>query len=235
MDFFLRPNKLRARNAIILIWIVMGLEILSLGSSYLQYDLLQRAMSGEEVTYEAALANDSRERTIAIFYLVAYILSAITFIQWFRRAYYNLHQKSSTLEHSEGWAAGSWFVPIINLFRPFQIMREMFKETRFLLQMQQFGSNDSPSSKHLGLWWTLWIVNNLLSQVIYRLAKNSESIDQLNNLTIASMVSHLIGIYLAVITVGIIKEYSRIEHLLAETPDSMVESIGSEVETAQVR
>ena len=210
-----------------MIWIVMALDIVALVSSYFQYSLLQGVINGGEISMEAAEANDSRERLVAIVYLIAYVISAITFIMWFRRAYFNLHQKIHTLEHSEGWAAGSWFVPILNLFRPFQIMRELFRETRFLLQAQNYGYNESPSDRNLGLWWTLWIVNNLLSQIVYRYSKNAETVEELNTLTIIAMVESLVGIFLAIITVNVIKEYSKYEGLIAEMPDTLIQSIGA--------
>ena len=129
----LKPNGQRAKNAITLIWIVLALEIISLISGYFQYDLLQTVANGGEISTETATANETREQMIGIIYLIAYIISAITFIQWFRRAYFNLHLKVNHLSHTEGWAAGSWFVPIISLYRPYQIMKEIYQETKELL------------------------------------------------------------------------------------------------------
>ncbi len=89
----LRPNEQRAKNAIVLIWIILALEIASLISGYFQYDLLNTVANGGEISTETANANDSREQIVGIIYMIAYIISGIMFIQWFRRAYYNLHQK----------------------------------------------------------------------------------------------------------------------------------------------
>ena len=129
----LKPNGQRAKNAITLIWIVLVLEIVLLISGYFQYDLLQTAANGSEISIETATANDTREQIIGIIFLIAYIISAVTFIQWFRRAYYNLHLKVNHLSRTEGWAAGSWFVPIVSLYRPYHIMKELYQETRELL------------------------------------------------------------------------------------------------------
>lgn len=92
----LRPNEQRSKNAIVLIWIVFGLQILMLISHYLQYNLLQKAANGMEVSSQSVLINSIREITFSVLYLIAYIISGITFIQWFRRAYFNLHIKRST-------------------------------------------------------------------------------------------------------------------------------------------
>jgi len=137
----LRPNEQRAKSAIVLIWIVLAFEIISFISSYIQYDLLQTAANGGQISMEYATANDTRERIVGITSMIVYIISAITFIQWFRRAYYNLHLRAELLSYTEGWAAGSWFVPIVNLIRPYRIMTELYEETNELLVKKVEGSN----------------------------------------------------------------------------------------------
>lgn len=212
----LRPNGQRAKYAITLIWIVLALEVLSLISGYFQYDLLQTVANGGEISIEAANANDLREQFIAIIYLIVYIISAVTFIQWFRRAYYNLHQKVTYLSHTEGWASGSWFVPIISLYRPYQIMKELYQETKELLEKNTVGFSEKLPNTYLILWWTLWIINNFVGQFVFRYSLKAETIDELTVTTVASMISNSIGIPLAYITIKVIRNYSKVEPLLNE-------------------
>jgi hypothetical protein len=218
----LKPNGQRAKNAITLIWIVLAFEIVALISGYLQYDLLQTVANGGEILTETATANDNREQIIAILYMIAFIVSAITFIQWFRRAYYNLHLKVNHLSHTEGWAAGSWFVPVVNLYRPYQIMKEMYQETMELLTKKGIGFNHTFSTNALGWWWTLWIISKIIGQFIFRYSLKAESIDELTVSTFASMIINIIGIPLALITVKVIKDYLDVEPLLSEIQDEEV-------------
>jgi len=210
----LRPNAQRAKNAIVLIWIVLALEIVSLISGYYKYDLLQTVANGGVVTTETATANDTREQIIGIVYLIASIISAITFIQWFRRAYFNLHLKVNHLSHSEGWAAGSWFVPIISLYRPFQIMKELYQETKKLLTRNGLTLDKNFLTSPLSLWWTLWIGNNIIGQIFFRYP--SETVEDLIAGTVVAMIGCVTGILLALITVKVIKEYANVEPLLNE-------------------
>lgn len=99
----LKPNEKRAKNAIILIWIMLAFDIISFISGYFQYNLLQSAANGVEISIETANANDLREQIIGITNLIVFFISAITFILWFRRAYYNLHLKLSFLSYREEW------------------------------------------------------------------------------------------------------------------------------------
>jgi len=212
----IKPNEKRANYAILLIWIILGLEVVSLISSYFQFDLLQTAANGGEISTEAATLNDSRESIIAIIYSIFSIVSAITFIQWFRRAYFNLHQHVNHLSYTEGWAAGSWFVPIINLFRPYQIMKELYAETKLYLTNKGEALKENFTTNALGLWWTFWIIGNIIGQFSFRYSLRAETIDELTVSTIAYIIGHIVGIPLALITIKVIKDYSRVEVLLKE-------------------
>jgi hypothetical protein len=78
----LQPNDIRARNAVLMISLVMVLNVISIWSGYMQYELLGR-MNGGNFTMAEAEANDSRELAVGIIALIALVISAITFIQWF--------------------------------------------------------------------------------------------------------------------------------------------------------
>ncbi|OJJ17734.1 hypothetical protein BKI52_28130 [marine bacterium AO1-C] len=216
----LRPNSQRAKNAILLIWIALVIDIISLISSYLQYDLLQSALNGASISMEAATANDSRERMIAIIEIIVAIIAAVTFIQWFRRAYYNLHQKLDYLSHPEGWAAGAWFVPIMHLYRPYQIMVELYRETKELLS--KYTSTDhrfSLSTNIIGVWWAIWIITNILGNIVFRLSLRAETADEFLRATTISMVHGVFSIPLAFLAVKVIKDYSKVEPTLLELND----------------
>ena len=99
----------------------------------MQYNLLLDLDQGLYVSEEDLTLNDLREFGIGIAAIIIQVFSIVTFIRWFRRAYFNTHSRALNPAYEEGWAAGSWFVPILNLFRPYQIMKEIDKETSNLI------------------------------------------------------------------------------------------------------
>lgn len=217
----LRPNGQRAKTAIILIWIVFGIEILSMISGYLQYSLVKSAQNGAVITTSSATLNDMREGIIGVIYMVAFITSAVIFIRWFRRAYFNLHILTNGLLHKEGWAAGAWFVPIVNLFMPYQIMKELYVESNKVLVAQE--QPQRLKVANVGWWWTFWIASNIAGQVIFRVSKSAETLEELSNASIISIISNIVGIVLALIAVKIISDYAKIEPLLGEQTESLVD------------
>ena len=210
----IRPNFKRAKIAQLFIWIVMALDVVSIFSSYSQYNLLKSLQNNEEVTDQMLNSNDTRQQIIGILYFIVFIISAVTFIQWFRRAYYNLNIRTNC-NHSEGWASGSWFVPIISLYRPYQIMKEMSTKTTQLIKSKNSDYLES-NTMTIGLWWTLWIVSNYIGNYALKSAFKAETIENYINSTTGDIILSIIGIPLAVITVMIIKSYALKEEEISK-------------------
>lgn len=216
----LLPNEQRARTAILFIWFVMLLEIISAFSGYFQYDLLHSFQNGSELSEDSANANDLREQVIAFIYMITYIISAIFFIRWFRRAYYNLSLRAFRLSYSDGMAAGAWFIPFVNLYKPYRIMQEMHEQTSNLLFTHNIHPEKELNTENIGWWWGLWIANGFISQISFRLSMNADNVDDIIVSTIVGIISNVVGIPLAIVTINMIKNYAAVEPLLNEIRDA---------------
>ncbi|TLX72865.1 DUF4328 domain-containing protein [Labilibacter sediminis] len=200
----------------LLVWIVLAFEVILLISNYMQFSLLDGVADGKEITMDEATANDGRVQFISLVYLLVFIASGITFIMWFRRAYFNLGQKVNHLSQTDGWAAGAWFVPFINLYRPYQMMKELYIETKEYLIKTGATVSEKFTTGSLGIWWTLWIISGIIGQVVFRLSMRAETIDEMLFMTTLEMAENIIAIPLAIVTVKMIKDYSDVEELLQD-------------------
>ncbi len=210
----IKPNDSRARLAQTFIWIVMILNIISVYSSYMQYNLLSDFQNNEEITDAMLTSNDFREQLLAIVYFLVFITSGIIFIRWFQRAYFNL-SKITFCEHSDDWAAWSWFIPIMNLFRPYQIMKELNDKSITFLKSKTTNIIED-SAQLIGFWWALWIGSNFIGKLILKYSFKEETVENFINSTIADMLLSLIGIPLAIVTVKVIKSYALKEEMISE-------------------
>ena len=210
----LKPNQKRAVIAIILIWTCLILNLISLFSSYLQYGLLTQLSRGVQISSHILEQNDSREQVIAYVTIIVSIISAVTFIQWFRRAYFNLHSVVPNLSYTEGWAAGSWFVPIIGLYRPYQIMVELYNKTTARLEERKLIDNQNFEITFVKIWWLLWIIVSIMGRVINKYVSEAETIDNYIDYTFFTMVQDILYIPLSLLTIKVIKEYSNFENIL---------------------
>jgi len=211
----MKPNDKKAKYAILFIWIVLALEVVMFASSIMQYVFLKAAQAGASVTQEAAEANDFREGIIGIIYLIAWIVSAVFFLRWFKTAYHNLRQITD-VRHAEWWTIVSWCIPIVNLFLPYQIMKELYIKTKEFLIAREYEISKTLMPDYLRGWWILWIINLCLSQGLVRLSSKAEEISQLILVTWVSMGTDIIGVLLALVTIRVIKDYARIEPLLQQ-------------------
>ena len=213
----LKNNKLRARNLIIIFSIIFILNIIAIISDLMQYSMLN---SLEGFTIEEAELNDLRQSIIGIIMFSVYVCCYVLFILWFRRAYYNLHQVVKHLEHSEGWAAGAWFVPILNFFRPYQIMRELYVESEKYISKIKPEYTKKLNVTFVGLWWTLWIIASFLERIGMRLNLKAETLDEIINATTINLINEIFTIPLCLIIIKVIKDYSVVENELFDTEKS---------------
>jgi ethanolamine transporter EutH len=172
--------------------------------------------NGEEYSLASAEANDIRELIVSILYLAAMVVSCIVFIRWFRRAYYNLHQLMDNLSFSEGMAAGAWFIPFVNLYRPYQIFKEMFVQTKKVLINHDKLGNNKLSLVLLRTWWFLWVITAIIGNIQFRMSLDSEGLGDLLSLTKLGMFVNVISIPLGFLAVGVVRSYSKVEPLLNE-------------------
>jgi hypothetical protein len=102
--------------------------------------------------------------------LGTFLLSIVAVGVWTHRACANGHALGSrgdwvTPSVSPAMAVGSYFIPFVNLVRPYQAMREIDSATL----------GHSSTDPLLGLWWATWIVGNVLANAAFRL--DSPSLD----------------------------------------------------------
>lgn len=209
----LKPNEGRSKIAIQLIIVVMIFDLISLFSNILEYQLL----NSEFISPEMANASDTRQQIIGIVHLIVMIISSVTFIQWFRRAYYNLGQRIGSLNHSDHWAALAWFFPIISLFRPYHIAKEIFSETEEYLERNLANYNETTSDSKIGIWWTFWIISNIIGNIAFRISLNADTLESLQTANIFNCLSDISSITAGILAILVIKEYAKVETLFYET------------------
>ena len=80
----LRPNERRARQAVVWLFAMCLLGVVLAVSTISQLQLLLAMQEGTEFSEAEIARNDRRQQVLGIFYIIAYILTGIFFIRWFR-------------------------------------------------------------------------------------------------------------------------------------------------------
>jgi hypothetical protein len=101
-------------------------------------------------------------------------------------------------------------------------MKELYVETARIFSKKGLSEEVSSSTRFLGWWWALWLINNSVAQYEFRTSLKAEIAADLSNVTIAGMIGNLISIPLAIITVKVIKDYAKMEQVLHSIPNEEV-------------
>ena len=150
---------------------------------------------------ETFLPSDGVNLLLGLIQLLLAIFLGVTFLRWIYRANRNLHVLSSEpMAFSPGWAVGWYFIPIANLFKPYQAMKEIWT-------VAHKGTPGGVSI--LGWWWFLWIVSNVLSRLTLKLALRAEDTQSYTNSAIADAVSDGIDIILNVVALVLVTVIAR--------------------------
>jgi hypothetical protein len=226
----LRFNEQRAKTATILVWICGGFTLLSMISTIFEYILLNDISNGVQITMDQANANDLRQLAISLIRAAFFIASTVTFIMWFRRSYYNQEIKFGNMNSSNGWTAGAWFIPIMNLFKPYQLMKELYFNAEFFVDKHKLLETKAGRIVILGWWWALWIVVNMSQNAINRISRNAEQLSTLKSLSIASIIVDVIYILLVFLAVKVIRNYNELEVAIINSSDDLEQNIAKNSE-----
>lgn len=210
-------NSKRGKIAIYAFWVIIAIDLVAILSGYVELDLLKQIKFGEFVDDSAIDTSDFRQVVLGILQTISYIVCSIIFLYWFRRAYGNLHRLGiKYINHSESMAIWAFVIPIVSLFRPVQIMNEIWVETQNYIKKNDRNFKITNGILFIGFWWLLFIVTNIIGRFILRDALNLETIDDLINNSQNQLYSDILQVVEAFFIIGIVYKISQFEEKLAE-------------------
>jgi len=140
----------------------MGLGGLLAAARIVEWRFVDRLVSNPfAVSYEQAVAADDRAFRLGLVVTAGYVVTGILFIIWLRRSYRNLLAFGApSTRFRDGWAIGAWFVPVLNLFRPKQIVDEAWRRSG-PGPADAFYAPGGRVPAVLNLWWGLMIAGRM--------------------------------------------------------------------------
>jgi len=207
----IKNNLPRANAARIIFYLLTGVSIIMLFSNILQYQLLTDVKNGIAISQETAAANDLRQRIISIINILLLLVSTGLFLVWTYRAYDNLYTlKKDEMSTTPGWAVGYWFVPVLSLFKPYLVMKEIWDETK-TYPMHQNEKWDTSGGSIVGVWWTCSLLSVFSSYFVIFVFTDRKSLDGLLDLTSAAICSNIILIVAKVVTLVMLNKVIALE------------------------
>ncbi len=159
------------------------LAVISIAYTFIDIDLLEQEIKGVDSNTDQRQVMDSRQRSIDWYYFWFSYISGISFLVWLYRANSNLQELGTRNPRFSSWGSIGWFlVPVFNLFRPYQIVSEIYTESH-PNPTKKLEAQDSNNWKHsLVFWW--WSIVLIAFAVRFILAiYTTEANDSMNYTT----------------------------------------------------
>jgi hypothetical protein len=163
-----RSPSRRARWTLVLLGATIALDMASLLALGAERSLLNRGVG--QITLGEWHNASSRVSVLAEIELVLLVVTAIVFLRWLHRCYANLRALGITGgRFTPGWAVGYWFVPILNLVRPKQILDDLWRATDGGSEaVRDGGWRTLPTTSATSVWLGLWIAGGVVGRIAAR-------------------------------------------------------------------
>jgi len=198
---------LAATVAVELISIPVNAALISRLSSFA--DLSAVYEMGEEFSLTEILSV-----LVTLLLLVVYIVAVVLFLMWLHRAYRNLPALTAMKpETSPGWAVGSWFIPILNLFRPYRIVKEAWEKSDPARDISgaYVSSDPSRSTTLLAVWWGFWVVSNIVSNISGRLDWRAETVREYLTIAWLDIAASVFSVVAGVLVIQVVRNISNMQ------------------------
>lgn len=201
---------------VIMLMIDLATSLVSLVSDGMEVSLLNQIQAGEFVTDAEMDANDLRQGLVGVWILGYMIALFIVFGKWIYRAAANAHLMApGFMEYSAGWCVGWYFIPFMNLFKPFQAMRQIWQASAASPVQDP---DDLGTPGFLRMWWGLWLLSGIMGQISFRIVMNDDSIESYLVADYFSMGESVLSIFLALSAVTLVKRVTGAQVARGEVP-----------------
>lgn len=219
-----RPNAQNAKRAIIAITGVLFIMILSYVTNIIIGTVFSLTGISAETSFSLIIVIS---QALRILYIAAFIYSVIAFLQWFRNAYYNISLISKN-EYDISWSVKAWFIPIINLYIPYKLMKEVYhRADECLIEKSLSAESGEIPIKRLGsnllaIWWICTLIAFLAIIIHFGLSQYKSPMDiDINTIMYLSalrLVISFIKMFFitasGILLIYIIKNYNKAESVI---------------------
>ncbi|WP_250403963.1 DUF4328 domain-containing protein [Streptomyces cellostaticus] len=148
------------RATVALLGLVVAADLFAIWTEVLEIRVADDILNG--IDGEAALRRGERAHALheasGAVQSLALLATAVVFLCWFHRVRVNAEVFDAAMHSkSRGWAIGSWFCPVVNLWFPRRVTLDTWDASAAWA--------DRPGHGLVNSWWTLWIVSLFADRV----------------------------------------------------------------------
>lgn len=214
-----RPLSGLGVTAMITIWLVVIVDLAADVDAWIGYarfrDYAERDMAMQVL--------DSLNRStfvVSIVWNAVYLAAGVVFMVWLWRARIN-SEVFSRSPHARGrfWVVGGWIVPVVSLWFPFQVVRDVWKASH---PDAGPAGNSAPIATAVGMWWAMFLVTGVVNGVLFALSFGDATVDLLAKMATVETVATALTIVEATLLTLLIAQISRWQETRMSEPRSAV-------------
>jgi hypothetical protein len=200
------PLGLRTRTARRLLVVYAVTAAISVAFDVFSYVYLGELALGVRLAGIAPELYDGINGVVGVAQFLVFLVTGVVILRWIYRARACVDALEATGMHfTPGWSIGWYFVPIANLWKPFQALNEIWKASS-----EPRSWSDQPTPELLRWWWGFWILANSLGQAVYRLSLHAKTLEEFQRLSLVSIASSVTDIVLSMTFMAIV---ARIDNM----------------------
>lgn len=210
-----------------LLYLGAFMAVVCLISDTMELLMLLRVQAGEYVSEDEALFNDLRQLLVVLAYLPLYIVTAVVFLRWVYVSNKNAHALGAPeMKHTPGWSVGWFFIPIANLWKPYQAVKETYQASHpgYYEDWQ-----NAPAPALLPAWWALWIITSILGQASFRVAMAGDTVELWMASAGLAIATETLDVPLNLIVIALVSQMQRYQlekqNLIASMPEPEPEPV----------
>lgn len=198
-----------ALSATVVLWLYLMIvaQAVSLACEIYRYSALRRLSPDTPLSFFETTPGLEPMETItglvAIPMVVVMMVGSILTLKWIYRVTMNSHVLAQGVRVSPPWAIGWYFVPIANLFKPFQAVADAWKVS---LGPQDWHARETPPL--LLWWWGVWLFVSTLDKVSMRMEFRSDSVADGRLIAAMDGLSAVLWIPLTLLLIRIVRRLS---------------------------
>jgi serine/threonine-protein kinase len=154
------PLRRPARRVRVALWVAILLALASAAANLGDTEAA-RVLFGEEASAGTLYL------WVGLVQAAWFLVTAGLWLAWNRRAYLNLPALGARrLRYRPWWAVGAWLVPVFSLFRPKQVLNDVWRASDPDLPPDQADAwRGRPVAELLGWWWLAFLASVLVRSV----------------------------------------------------------------------
>jgi hypothetical protein len=141
---------------------------------------------------EVFLPSDTLIGLVALAQLGILVAVAVLFLVWVHRINKNLHALSGTaMQFTPGWSVGWFFIPFMNLFKPYQAVKEIWLVSHRSRQPLLLGEKTAAGQAGLvGWWWFSFLLSSFVGRLAWSLGSDVSDVSSYLSALVADAVAN---------------------------------------------